>query len=921
MSTKRTLGRMAMGMSVMWMGCMATPASAELKKSVAVEGITEYQLENGLRVLLFPDSSKPTVTVNVTYLVGSRHEGRGEAGMAHLLEHMVFKGTPNHPDIWKSLEDHGANFNGTTWLDRTNYFETLPTSVEGNLEWALAMEADRMVNSHISQEDLSSEFSVVRNEFEIGESNPMRVLMQRLASAAFEWHNYGKSTIGNRSDIERVPASTLKKFYEKYYQPDNAVLVVAGDFKPEQALSLVEKYFGAIPKPDRILDDTYTVEPEQDGARLVELRRNGDVAACGAVYHISAATHPDFAAIDVLNEVLTDQPSGRLYKALVESGMASSVSSFAFGTKEPGLLYALAEVSAGDSVPPVLDKMTSIMESLAGAEITDDEVNRAKRKLAKNIEMSLKDSGRVGVALSNWIAVGDWRTFFLHRDRVESVTVEHVRKVASHYLKASNRTAGIFYPTKDIDRTTVPETPDVVALVKDYKGKAALSEGEEFEATYENIERRVTRTALGNGMKLALLPKETRGDAVQMVMHFDLADEASIRGRQAAIDMIPSMLMRGSKNHSYQQIRDRLDELKATVNLSAGGGRMSVDGTGMSVRIRTDRENLGKVIELVGEMVKEPTFPTDEFEVVKKEELAGLEEQLSDPRALAFRFLSRALSPWATDDVRYEPTIEESVERVRNVSVDDLRQFHGDFYGANNGRVTVVGDFDADEIKNVLAKTFGKWTSKMPYKRVATPHRGDIKPVEEVIHTPDKAMATVVCGLNAELRDDDPEAPALELANYVLGASAKSRLMNRLRQKEGLSYGTGSFLMTDNQDRRAFFGGMALCAPQNANKAYNSMIDEITTFVETGLSAGELADAKDSFIKQVKTRLANDGMVAGMINGNMETDRTLEFDAKRLATIENLTPSQVNSALKKHLVPGRLVKVKAGDLKKAESTD
>ena len=288
----QSTGRILIGTVVAASPLAARPAVAQtaseatrimaVKRVAVVEGITEYTLDNGLQVLLFPDQSKPTVTINVTYHVGSRHEGRGETGMAHLLEHMVFKGTPTFKNIWGVLEDHGASFNGSTWLDRTNYFETLPASDE-NLEFALHMEADRMVNSTISGEDLAKEMTVVRNEFEMGENNPVGILSERMMSAAYLWPNYGKSTIGNRSDIERVPAENLKRFYQKYYQPDNAVLVVAGKFDVPGTLSLINEYFGSIPKPTRVLDRTYTREPTQDGARFVTLGRVGDVAAAGGV--------------------------------------------------------------------------------------------------------------------------------------------------------------------------------------------------------------------------------------------------------------------------------------------------------------------------------------------------------------------------------------------------------------------------------------------------------------------------------------------------------------------------------------------------------------------------------------------------------------------------------------------------------------
>ena len=251
-------------------------AENKIEKVTEVEGISEYKLTNGLQVLLFPDQTKETVTVNVTYHVGSKHENYGETGMAHLLEHLVFKGTPKHKDIPAELSSHGARPNGTTWTDRTNYFETF-AATEENIDWALSMESDRMVNSFIAKKDLDSEMTVVRNEFERGENSPFRITLQRMMAAAYEWHNYGKSTIGARADLENVPIDRLQAFYRKYYQPDNATLIIAGKFDSDVILKKINNTFGKIPKPSRTINALYTQEPAQDGEREVTVRRVGDI--------------------------------------------------------------------------------------------------------------------------------------------------------------------------------------------------------------------------------------------------------------------------------------------------------------------------------------------------------------------------------------------------------------------------------------------------------------------------------------------------------------------------------------------------------------------------------------------------------------------------------------------------------------------
>src|SRR5215831_1547420 len=331
-----------------WILLWGAAAMAEPPVKVAtIEGVTEYRLANGARVLLFPEASRPTVTINLTVLVGSRHEGYGETGMAHLLEHMVFKGTPTYPDVPKALRDHGANFNGTTNVDRTNYFETMPAT-DANLEFGIRLEADRLVNSYVKREDLASEMTVVRNEFERGENSPQGILMQRIHAAAYDWHNYGKSTIGNRSDIERVPIENLQAFYKKYYQPDNVVLIVAGKFEEPKALAVVQKNLGSLPKPERKLDDTYTEEPPQDGERTVVLRRVGGVGNVAVVYHIPSAGHPDQAPLSLLAGLLSQQPNGRLYKALVESKIADSANASAGNNHDPGLFSAIAQAESGN---------------------------------------------------------------------------------------------------------------------------------------------------------------------------------------------------------------------------------------------------------------------------------------------------------------------------------------------------------------------------------------------------------------------------------------------------------------------------------------------------------------------------------------------------------------------------------------------
>src|SRR5438034_5145263 len=637
------------------------------QKGVTIEGITEYRLDNGLRILLYPDQSTSTVTVNLTVLVGSRQEGYGETGMAHLLEHMVFKGTPTHTNIPKMLNEHGAQWNGSTSSDRVNYFETLAATDE-NLEFAIALEADRLVNSYIRREDLDSEMTVVRNEFERGENSPQGVLMKRIEAAAYEWHNYGKTTIGNRSDIERVPVENLRAFYRKFYQPDNVVLVVAGSFDEAKALGLVQKYFGAIPRPARKLENTWTEEPAQDGERLVALRRVGDVGAIGVAYHIPAGPHEDMAALQVLANILSTQPSGRLYQALVETRKASSASAFARGEHDPGLMTIQAEVTRDTSLEEVRDLIIATVEPIGAKGVTAEEVNRAKQQILKQREQAATDTSRIALSLSEWVAQGDWRLYFLHRDRIEKVTPTTVQAVAARYLQRNNRTVGLFIPTDQAERVAIPATPDVSLLLSNYKGRAPIAEGEAFEATPANVEARVQREELPEGIKVAFLPKKARGEEVHVALTLRYGDEENLKGFESVAGILPELMLRGTKQLSYQQLRDELDSLKATLSAGGGGGggrgrRGGGSGGGgapagaVSFSIQAKRDTLPAVLEMLRQVLREPILPGDQFEMLKRERLATLEQSRTEPGTLAPRLLQRRLNPYSTDDIRSVPTI------------------------------------------------------------------------------------------------------------------------------------------------------------------------------------------------------------------------------------------------------------------------
>jgi zinc protease len=904
---------------------VCTSANAAPVLVATVEGISEYDLDNGLRVLLFPDNSQAKVTICMTALVGSRQEGYGETGMAHLLEHMLFKGTPNHPHVPKELQDHGAQFNGTTTSDRVNYFETLAAS-DDNLEFAIGLEADRMVNSYIKGEDLASEMTVVRNEFESGENSPSEVLSKLITATAYNWHNYGKPTIGNRTDIERVPVENLRAFYKKYYQPDNVVLVVAGKFEVPKALALVEKYFGSIPRPERRLAATYTEEPPQEGERTVVLRRIGDVGVVGVAYHVPSGPHEDSAALQVLANILSTEPSGRLYKALVESKRATSAGAFAGGEHDPGLFEMEADVPKDKSLDEAESLMLTTAESVGQEGVSAEEVNRAKSQILKAREMAAADTSQIAVSLSGWAAQGDWRLYFLQRDRIEQVTPAAVQAVAAKYIQRDNRTVGIFIPSDKSEKVAVPPTPEVASLVADYKGRAGMEEGEAFEATPANIEARVKRSELADGIKVTLLQKKSRGQEAHLTLTLHYGNEENLKGYESAVGFLPELMMRGTKKLTYQELRDELDRLEATLRPGAsgfgggrGGGRRGGGGGGgspgsISFSIQAKHDTMPATIDLLLQVLREPLLPADHFELLKQERLAALERQKTEPAMLAPRALQRELNPYKPEDIRYLPTIDESLDRLRKVTYEQVVALYQDYLGSQDGELTIVGDFDPDKCLAGFKKSLSGWKGAKPYARIAMPLGGVPSGGRQSIETPDKANATYTAGLIFPLRDDDADCPALVMGNYILGASTlSSRLGDRIRQKEGLTYGVNSSFTASPWDERSTLTITAICNPKNIGRVETCVQEELDRLLTGGVTAEELARAKKGYLEGREVGRANDPALVGKLSSLRELNRTMTYEGELDQKIEALTPESVAAALRKHVDPKKLTVVVAGD--------
>ncbi|WP_058089198.1 M16 family metallopeptidase [Aquabacterium parvum] len=872
------------------------------------EGISEWRLPNGLQVLLIPDAARPTTTVNLTYRVGSRHEGLGETGMAHLLEHLLFKGSPKHPKVWAEFTQRGLSANGSTWLDRTNYYASFAAN-EDNLRWYLNWQADAMVNSFIARKDLDSEMTVVRNEMEMGENSPGRVLLEKTLATMYQWHNYGKSTIGARTDVEGVDISQLQAFYRRHYRPDNATLIVSGRFDVPRTLAWIRNAFAPIAKPKAPLREPYTLDPVQDGERSVTLRRSGGVPLLYAGYHVMPGVHADHAAVALLSLILGDTPSGRLHKQLSERRLAASTFAFSQGLADPGFLIAGVQLGVDQEVGPAREALLKAVESFASQPVTEAELARAKARWLKDWQALFADPQHVGVALSESVAQGDWRLFFLNRDRVRDIKLADVQRVAAAYLVRSNRTLGEYVPTAQPVRAPAPARVDLAEVLKGFKPQAAADDVAPFDATPANIDARTQRFDLPPGMKVALLPKPTRSHAVQATLVFHHGTSESLANWGEAPSALAELLDQGTQTMSRQALQDRLDALQTEVSVHASAGQLAVT-------LSSRREHLLAAISVVADMLRRPLLPAEGLEEVRRQALSAIEAQRKEPSAVLAEALSRHGDPYPAGDVRHARSFDEMAADWRGVNLAQVQAFHRRFLSASHARVGIVGDFDVQQVRQALSEAFGDWGSHEARAPIAMPLLS-VPAVSLSLQTPDKQNATMVVRLGMPVNDSHPDYPALMMANHLMGGGGDARLWRRIREQEGLSYSVHSAIEWGQRDLNSQWVVSAIFAPQNRLKVERAFQEELERSLANGFTQAELSAAQGSLLSFRQLGRANDGRLASAWANNLELGRDFSLSDRVDAALRSLTLDQVNDVWRRHIRPEAFVRGVAGDFASA----
>jgi len=871
-------------------------------------GIDEYRCTlNDLSILLMEDHSAPVATFMVTYHVGSRNEAIGHTGSTHILEHMMFKGSKNFnkengKPIWTVLQNVGAQINATTWMDRTNYFELLPSE---HLESAIAIEADRMRNLLIKDEERQTEMTVVRNEFERGENDPFDTLDKNMWATAYQAHPYHHSTIGWRSDIEGVSTERLREFYETFYWPNNATVTIIGDFNKDDVLQMILDNYGKIPKSPHAIPEMYTTEPEQEGARRFVIKRSGQTGIIGIAHKTPEGLHEDNYTLQILSRILGDGKSSRLYKKIVDKGLATSVSMWDFPFHDNGLfvtyVFLTPDVSHKDVEKIILDEY----ELIKNKGVTDEEIARAKGQIRAEQAYSRDGSYSIASNLNESIATGDWTYYTNYFENINKVTKDDIKRIVDTYFIEDKSTTGYFIPlTGSGGGGGQPNSPkghhsyNFMDATEDYYSESGVSES-------KIAERIIEQTPL-YGIRLLTMETGVK-DAVTISGSLLGGDVYSPQANMMIADLTVSMLDKGTKNKSKFEIADKLETVGASIYFSS-------DQHHVRFNAKCLKKDIPIVLELLAEQLREPAFNKDDLKTLKTRLIGNFKKDQEHTGKQAGGAFLRKLYPEGHPNYSYK--IDERIKMVNNIQSSNLKNFHDIYYGLGNMTIVAVGDVDSEEVSAQVAKVFDSWKTSPLKKKESSLTANIAGGATEYVTIKDKTSADIYIGLPIGIDRNHEDYYPLMLGTYILGGNFSARLMQTVRDEQGLTYHIQSTLggVDNGNDGYWLIGGSF--APQMVEQGYNASIEQLDKWLEGGVTQAELDAKKSTITGSYKVGLATTRGLAGQILSNSERGRAIDYLDVFTELINEITLDEVNDAIKKYIDKDRLVFVAAGSLDK-----
>ncbi len=871
--------------------------TAKVKKTV---------LENGLTILTKEVHNAPVVTVQVWYKIGSRNEAPGVNGIAHQLEHMLFKGTKDRPvQFGRLFAALGSNFNAFTSYDQTAYFGTVE---KNKLTSLLTLEADRMQNSTIDTEKLTGEKRVVISELQGYENGPGYRLDRAVKRAAFPNTPYGLTVGGTKADVEKFTVEQVRSYYDSYYAPNNATLVVVGDFDTATLMAKVQETFGKVPRREvQVTQPTSTISATPSKHRLT-LKEPGTTQIASEVYPLPEATHPDVPAIDIMNYILTEGRSSRMYQSIVETGIATSLDGGAANLAAGGWYEISSIVEVGKSLPKLEAAIGKEIKLIQTKAPTPAEISRAKAQLKAGFLLSNRDINSQARQLGNdQTTTGDYQFTDKYLAGVERVTPADVQRVAKKYLQENLKTIGYFQPTQ-ITGKSAPAGKDG-KTAENFSPGAPVDPAElakylpPLDAdTASQTQSLPQEVKLKNGLRVFLLP-DASTPTVTLSGNIQAGTEYDSPAKAGLATLTAANLMSGTKTQTALAIATTLENRGAGLGFGASREGVSLGGNALA-------KDLPILLQTLGDVLQNATFPAQKFELSRQRSLTSLKLELDSPNSVARKKFQQTIYP-----KNHPFTIFPTDETLKQLTAADLQTFYRQHYLPSNTILAIVGDFKVAEIKRLLENNLGKWsttakTVKLKYPIAQLP----AKQVRVNPSLPGKTQAITLMGNKAIDRKDPRYYSALVLNQILGGDTLSSRLGTEIRDRQGLTYGIYSSFAAGK--RLGTFIISMQTAPEDAQKATQSTIALLKDLQAQGVTAAEVANSKRSLSSNYTVDLASPDEIAGATLGNaiydLNPNEISEFPKK----IQAVTLEQVNQVAKELIQPDRFVVITAGPPKK-----
>ncbi|OTG86352.1 peptidase M16 [Acinetobacter sp. ANC 4558] len=896
-------------------GSVSALAQPVLVKSE--QKIEEYRLDNGFRVILAPNEKENKVYMNTVYLTGSLNDPSGKSGLAHLLEHLAFKGTVNvqGEEFQRRLDQFTLSNNASTDFYATKYINIIRPE-QSAINELIHLEAERMDKLVLQEKFVPAEIDIVKREREVRMDQPFAVLMNQVWQSAYGNQYFGRLPIGELNELQSINMQELNHFYKTWYAPNNAVMIIAGKFNKAEVLKEVEQQFSSI--PSRSIPAQVNV-PQLDAAKIKNrqftVQKGSDLAKFNVYLNGTNSSIKTSLAVSPL--LYTLQPSGHLYQNMVETGVATNVFSSTYLDKDFNMLFMGAVYGPNHNAKDVENALIAGVEKNQNFNLT--ELNRVK-SLIKNAQDSMfVNSSAVGAMLSDYVVSekGNWAKYFEHQQDLQHLTVDQVNQSLKSFVKPEYRIEGSILPTPEDQKKALQQQvieqkptldqnndqPEPLKDISTYQNEIAqnliIS-----KAYLENTEKKIQRGKLKNGMQYALFPVHTRDDKVYASIQVDFGTAESLFNKAEVIDLTAYLLLRASHQYSLQDIADKMID-------SNGSASVSANDNGMNIEIVAKEDKFDDFFKFIISVLKNPKFEQTQFDLIKSQILSSLDRPYTEPETVAGLTMSRIVEKYQAGDLRYHFEPDLALEQLNNATNDQVKQLYKQFFAMNNAQIAITGNFDANKMKKILNKAFGSWRSHEKYAQLDSSYQA--YPAQQIHALAEqREFGSYISLLTFPIGADNPDAPAMIVLGNILGDSQlSSRLAKELREKNALVYGFGSSInLSESQESGAlginarYTAGKSAQVSQSVHKVFKELLDN-------GVTEQEVAAAKADIMKKRVTALEDERRIHRMLLPQLKYNKDLYYREKRDQDYAKLSKADIDAVIKKYIKLDGLVEVMA----------